>query len=108
VRAWRLPTEPWAFVIGTDGRIATRLEGDRACAEFEQAMVYLGAAPLSSREITESLAASGRAWEAMTQALANVRSAAGQQALLDASEALLASFEQLTERYERSMQMLMG
>ena len=37
-----------------------------------------------------------------------VHSSAGQQTLLDASEALLALFEQLTERYERSMQILMG
>jgi hypothetical protein len=40
--------------------------------------------------------------------LTQVRSPAGQQALFDASEALLTQFEQLTERYERSMQILMG
>jgi hypothetical protein len=27
VAAWGLPTEPWLFVVGTDGRVAARLEG---------------------------------------------------------------------------------
>jgi hypothetical protein len=71
-------------------------------------MSYLGSVPLSTREITESLDAAGRTWGAMTQALAQAPGAAGRQALLETSEALLALFEQLTERYERSMQILMG
>jgi len=87
---------------------AARLEGDKARAAFEEAMLYLGSVPLSTREITESREAAGRAWTDLTQALPQVRSAAGQQVLLDASEALLALFEQLTDRYERSMQILMG
>jgi hypothetical protein len=24
---WRLPTEPWTFVVGADGRVAMRFEG---------------------------------------------------------------------------------
>ena len=38
VAAWRLPTEPWAFVIGSDGRIATRLEGAFSVAELRAAV----------------------------------------------------------------------
>ncbi|MEA2355800.1 MAG: hypothetical protein QOD61_1929, partial [Solirubrobacteraceae bacterium] len=38
VRAWRLPTEPWAFLIGRDGRIATRLEGAFSVAEMRAAV----------------------------------------------------------------------
>ncbi len=38
VRAWRLPTEPWAFVIGRDGRIAARLEGAFSVAELRAAV----------------------------------------------------------------------
>ncbi|MEA2299454.1 MAG: hypothetical protein QOF77_2390 [Solirubrobacteraceae bacterium] len=38
VVAWRLPTEPWAFVIGRDGRIATRLEGAFSVAELHAAV----------------------------------------------------------------------
>ncbi|MFL6661498.1 MAG: type IV pili methyl-accepting chemotaxis transducer N-terminal domain-containing protein [Rhizobacter sp.] len=83
-------------------------EADRAGQEFEQALAHLNAAPLSSREIRESLDEAAGLWSAMAKARAKARSLEGQQALGEASEALLALFEQLTERYERSMQMLMG
>ena len=97
-----------ATLLAGDAAVAARLEGDRARIAFEEAMAYLGGVPLSTREINESLAAAGRSWQVMTQAVSQVRGAAGQQALLDASETLLTLFEQLTERYERSMQILMG
>ncbi len=38
VGAWRLPTEPWAFVIGRDGRIAARFEGAFSVAELRAAV----------------------------------------------------------------------
>jgi hypothetical protein len=38
VLAWRLPSEPWAFVIGRDGRIATRFEGAFSVAELRAAV----------------------------------------------------------------------
>lgn len=38
VVAWRLPTEPWAFVIGSDGRISSRLEGAFSAAELRAAV----------------------------------------------------------------------
>ncbi|MDX6622064.1 MAG: hypothetical protein QOK36_4450, partial [Gaiellales bacterium] len=38
VRAWRLPSEPWTFVIGSDGKIATRLEGAFSAAELRAAV----------------------------------------------------------------------
>ena len=97
-----------ATLLSGDAATAARLEGDQARAAFEQAMSYLGSVPLSTREITESLDAAERTWVAMTQALAQAPGAAGRQALLETSEVLLALFEQLTERYERSMQILMG
>jgi len=64
--------------------------------------------PLSSREIADTLAAAAGLWDTMTRALQQMRGGTGHQALGQASEALLAVFEQLTERYERSMQILMG
>ena len=97
-----------ATLLSGDAATAARREGDQARAAFEQAMGYLGSVPLSTREIAESLDAAERTWMTMTQALAQAPGAAGRQALLEASEALLALFEQLTERYERSMQILMG
>jgi two-component system, response regulator PdtaR len=91
-----------------DAAVAARAEAQQTSAAFEEALAHLNSAPLSSREIRESLAAAGAAWTAMEKALTQVQTLAGQRAVGEASEALLAVFEQLTERYERSMQMLMG
>jgi len=38
VAAWRLPTEPWTFVIAKSGRIATRFEGPFSVGELERAI----------------------------------------------------------------------
>ncbi|MEP7298145.1 MAG: ANTAR domain-containing protein [Burkholderiales bacterium] len=97
-----------ATLLAGDAAVAARLEGDKAFAAFEEAMRYLGSVPLSTREIIQSREAASHAWADLTEALQQVRGAAGRQVLLDTSEALLALFEQLTERYERSMQILLG
>ena len=97
-----------ATLLPGEAAASARRDGDQARAAFDEAMVYLNGVPLSTPDIAESLEAAGGAWVALTRALGQARSVAGQRALLDASEALLAAFEQLTERYERSMQMLMG
>jgi len=97
-----------AVLLTGDAAATARAEADKAKTAFEQGMDYLNAIPLSTREIRQSLDAAGRSWGAMTKASARVQSTDGQQALGESSEALLALFEQLTERYERSMQMLMG
>lgn len=38
VLAWKLPTEPWLFTIGADGRVAARLEGAFGEDELEEAV----------------------------------------------------------------------
>ena len=38
VRAWRLPTEPWAFTIDRAGLVAARLEGAFSAEELERAL----------------------------------------------------------------------
>lgn len=81
---------------------------DQTALAFEQAMDYLRTIPLSTREIRASLNAADAAWATLVQASRQVRSAAGLDALSDSSEVLLALFEQLTDQYERSMQVLMG
>jgi AmiR/NasT family two-component response regulator len=81
---------------------------DQTALAFEQTMDYLRTIPLSTREIRTSLNGADAAWAALVQASRQVRSAAGLDALSDSSEALLALFEQLTDQYERSMQVLMG
>jgi hypothetical protein len=38
MRDWNLPTEPWTFLVGADGRIAARFEGTVSVHELEQAV----------------------------------------------------------------------
>ena len=38
VRQWRLPTEPWIFLVGADGRIKAKFEGSVSVAELRQAV----------------------------------------------------------------------
>jgi hypothetical protein len=38
VREWKLPTEPWVFLVGRDGRIKARFEGSVSAAELEGAV----------------------------------------------------------------------
>lgn len=38
VAAYRLPTEPWIFVIGRDGRVAARFEGALSVGELQRAV----------------------------------------------------------------------
>jgi hypothetical protein len=38
LQRFNLPTEPWLFVVGRDGRITARLEGSFGLAAFEQAL----------------------------------------------------------------------
>lgn len=38
VRDWRLPSEPWIFVVGADGRIAAKFEGVTAADEVRAAL----------------------------------------------------------------------
>jgi len=39
--AWKLPTEPWAFVIGADGLVKERFEGAFSVAELERAVAKI-------------------------------------------------------------------
>jgi hypothetical protein len=38
VKEWKLPTEPWAFLVGRDGKIKQRFEGSVSAAELEAAV----------------------------------------------------------------------
>jgi len=38
VKQWRLPTEPWTFLVGRDGRIKDRFEGAYSADELESAV----------------------------------------------------------------------
>jgi hypothetical protein len=38
VREWRLPTEPWTFLVGRDGRIRAKFEGSVSTGELKEAV----------------------------------------------------------------------
>lgn len=74
---------------------------------FVQGMTYLNAVPLSTVVIRADLARAETLWREFQAALAQARTAHGQQSVVSLSETLTAVFDQLTEQYERSMQMLL-
>lgn len=80
----------------------------RTVQEFEDTLTYLNQLPLSSADIRGSLESAGAAWQQLIDGLKQADQPAGRLALACGSEALLDAFERLTERYERSMQILTG
>jgi two-component system, response regulator PdtaR len=87
---------------------AARDDLERTAEAFGEAIDYLKGIPLSTRDIRESLASAEHSWTALVAASRQAKSANGQRGVGESSEALLALFEQLTDQYERSMQVLMG
>jgi AmiR/NasT family two-component response regulator len=85
-----------------------RDEMGRSARAFEQAIDYLRTIPLSTREIRESLGVAEHTWSTLVDAAKQAKSVSGLRALSESSEALLVSFDLLTDQYERSMQVLMG
>lgn len=88
-----------------------RVAGDRVEATmlaFAQALDELERAPLTSADIRGALARARDEWLRMQPGLRDARSTEARQALARGSEALLASFEQLTAAYEHSLHVIMG
>ena len=75
---------------------------------FEQSLKYLNEIPLSSKMIRAELARVEENWKSMRAGVVQVGTEMGRTSLATSSEALLESFEQLTDQYERSMQTLIG
>ena len=42
VREWKLPSEPWTFLVGSDGTIKERFEGTVSVDELDAAVDKLG------------------------------------------------------------------
>ena len=89
-------------------RAGARRTAQATEASYLDAMSYLRAIPLSSREIRDDLEGADLAWRRLGDALVDASTAAGQRELAESSELLLARFDSLTDHCERSMQMLMG
>jgi hypothetical protein len=94
--------------LPADAAAAAEAERLQSAAEFEQAMAALRALPLSTPEIRALLDEAEGHWADAVRAARPARQGGGVRGLDAASEALLEAFEQLTDRYERSMQVLMG
>ncbi len=88
------------------GRAASA-EAKQTIGAFEQALAELHEAPLSSAEIRARLTSVDAQWQRMLQGCQAAGTPAGRLQLAQASEEMLELFEQLTERYEHSMQVLM-
>lgn len=83
-------------------------ETQHAVQAFEQALAELKDTPLSTTEIRAGLASVDIEWQHMLEGVRRADAPAGRLLLAQSSEALLDLFERLTERYEHSMQLLMG
>ena len=96
-------------VLG-DAAASQRSEVGRAesRAAFEQALHYLNDIPLSTPAIRSALDSATVAWQHMLAGAADAARPQGRQDIATASEVLLDAFEQLSDYYERSMQMLVG
>jgi two-component system, response regulator PdtaR len=77
-------------------------------ALFEQSLGTLRQLPLTTPEIREGLDAGSMAWGTLLAAMARMHEPDARRELAAASEALLETLELLTDRYERSMQVLIG
>jgi AmiR/NasT family two-component response regulator len=96
------------LVVPAGATAAAEAERMKAAAELGQAMAELKALPLSTPEIRGLLEEAEGHWAEVVRAARPARQGGGVRGLDAASEALLETFEQLTARYERSMQVLMG
>jgi hypothetical protein len=93
-----------------DGETAAALQAEAqgTVHSFEQALQRLVDLPLSSAEIRIALGVAGREWQAMKKALEQVADEAGRRQIARSSESLLVLFDQLTERYEHGVQLLLS
>ena len=97
-----------AEMLPGEAAAAARHGAAQTKAAFAQALTELEATPLSSRDIRADLVEAGRLWTRMLRALHDAATPHGEADLRATSEALLALFDRLTQRYEHSLQVLMG
>ncbi len=92
-----------ALLPPTPARAAEMRKAER---EFDEGMVFLSAAPLSTTEIRDAMAGATETWEAFRRGLARPAGEAAE--IAESSEALLARFDDLTALYEQGIQRLMA
>jgi AmiR/NasT family two-component response regulator len=74
---------------------------------FVEGLAYLNTIPLSTPDIRVLLEAAAGAWSELQVALAKLDDAAALSRVAELSETLLTQFDELTNLYERGMQMLL-
>ena len=87
---------------------AERKSFEAAEKAFAEALVYLQTIPLSSKEIGRLLDAATSVWSVFQPALADANTPQARKDIASMSETLLTQFGQLTDLYERGMQMLVS
>jgi len=80
----------------------------QAADEFDQGLVTLKQAPLSTPEIRAMLAKGEASWHELRAALPGAAQPAGRMKLAGASEELLEAFDRLTQAYQHSIEVLIG
>lgn len=94
--------------LAKEALLGDAASAQRTAREFEAAQAALRALPIGTREVVAGLDEADRAFASLRAAIDRVASAEGREAVACSSEALLDIFDALTERYERSMQVLIG
>ena len=93
---------------GGAGPVASEGLLAQTAAAFEEGMLRLAQAPLSTPEIRETLERGEAAWQALRAAVPKAGQAPGRVKLAAASEELLELYDSLTAAYQHSIQVLMG
>lgn len=75
---------------------------------FEDALVELEQAPLTSPEVRAALAAAREEWLRLARSLQSLGKPQGGAALARSAEALVDTFDQLAAQYERSLQVILS
>jgi AmiR/NasT family two-component response regulator len=104
--------------IAKQALLGTLLRGDAALAaqraavdtdaEFQRALSALAALPISTPEIRDALERADRSWQQLRGALPQAQTTTGRRTLAHTSETLLELFDELTARYEHSLQVILG
>jgi hypothetical protein len=97
-----------ATLLRAEAAAAARAASGATDAEFQRALQALKALPIATPEIRDGLAQAERHWQHLRAALAEAHMATGRRMLAHVSEALLTLFDELTARYENSLQVILG
>lgn len=106
--AQRLAKQALMVAAGVDSPVQAPGALAHTMHEFEQALETLEQAPASGEGLRAGLAAARAHWVRLCDGTRAAHTRAGGLAVARESEALVEEFDHLTERYERSMQVLMA